>query len=324
MGACTNGSGAREGVAGITTTRIPVDTRTRRYKDFPPGWGHIKVPVSSRRATLAGLALYTPCLPRGAWAQRIALACVTVFGPTALPGRRHAWSPMDEEEWLELSDAWRRELGSFDDVVGYHRLQASRGGLALLLLHKGTPMAFVKLRRDDSGSLLTETIAMQAAWSYRPTTFQVPEPLRSGSASGWRYLACAPLPAGPHHPPRNPPLPAILEEIEAALAGLPRPTRTPAHWRPMHGDFAPWNLRQMRGGSLALIDWENAGWGPPGADEVFYRATQSALRRQLAGPCDAPEAIRFWCERVSMQPENSRDGRLAHALREAFDRMAVS
>ena len=44
---------------------------------------------------------------------------------------------MSETEWLELSDAWRRELGAFDDVAGYSRLQASRTGLALLLLRRG-------------------------------------------------------------------------------------------------------------------------------------------------------------------------------------------
>ena len=304
------------------TDAIPVGHSARRYKDFPPGWGHIKVPVSSRDAALAGLALYTPCRPRGVWAQRAATVCVSILGPRALPGRSLRWIPMSESEWLELSDTLRRELGAFDDVAGYNRLQVSRTGLALLLLHRGRPTAFVKLRLGDSVSLSNEGRATEAVWSYRPRAFQVPEPLRSGSAGGWHYLASAPLPGGLHRPPSNPPLAAILEEVDAALAGLPRPRETPDHWRPMHGDFTPWNLRQLRGESLVLVDWENAGWAPPAADEVFYRATRAALLHRLPERCDAHEAVQFWRGRVLTQPENARDHRLAKALDEVLDRMA--
>jgi Phosphotransferase enzyme family len=307
----------------IDTIPVPVANSTQRYKDFPPGWGHIKVPVSSRGAALAGLALYTPCRPRGLWAQRAAMACVAIFGPRALPGRSFPWTAMSEMEWLELSDGWRRELGAFDDVAGYSRLQASRTGLALVLLHKGSPIAFVKLRQHDSVSLTNERLAMEAIWSYRPRAFQVPQPLRSGSAAGWHYLAAAPLPRGLHRPPPNPPLAAILEEIDEALAGLPRPPEAPDHWRPMHGDFTPWNLRRLRGGSLVLIDWEEAGWGPPGADEVWYRATWAAVRRRPAAPCDRQEAVQFWRERLARMPtlsESTRDGRLAQAIGENLAR----
>ena len=309
----------------IDTNQVLVPSPTKRYKDFPPGWGHIKVPLSSRRAALAGLALYTPCRPGGLGAQRLAMACVGILGPRALPGRSFRWTPLSEMEWGELSDQWRRDLGAFDDVAGYTRLQASRTGLALLLLRKGSPIAFVKLRQGDSVNLSNETLALEAVWSYRPKAFQVPEPLRSGSAVGWHYLATAPLPPGPHRPPRRAPLPAILEEVAAALAGLPQRRETPDHWRPMHGDFAPWNLRQLRGGSLALVDWEAAGWAPPGADAVFYAASWAALGHQLVDRCDTAEAVQFWRERVRAQhPENARDYQLARALDEVLGQMADS
>jgi aminoglycoside phosphotransferase (APT) family kinase protein len=115
---------------------------------------------------------------------------------------------------------------------------------------------------------------------------------------------------------------AILAEVDESLAGIPRPSETPNHWRPMHGDFSPWNLRQLRGGSLVLLDWEDAGWGPPGADEVFYEATRAALRHQAAARCDKHEAVQFWRERVLAHPENVRDDRLAQALGEILGRMA--
>jgi Phosphotransferase enzyme family len=299
-----------------------VANSTPRYKDFPPGWGHIKVPVSSRRAALAGLGLYSPCRRKALWAQWTAKACVALFGPAVLPGRSFPWVPVSSSEWLELSNAWRRDLGAFDEMAGYSRLQASRTGLAVLLLRRGSPIAFVKLRHGDCGSLSNERRALDAVWRYRPRAFRVPEPLQSGSAAGWHYLVCAPLPPGLHRPPRRPPLAAILEEVDEALAGLPRPSETPDHWRPMHGDFAPWNLRQLRGGSLVLVDWEDAGWAPPGADDVFYRATHAALRYRPAGRCDRHEAVRFWRERVLAHPENGRDDRLAQALGEILGSMA--
>ena len=297
---------------------------TRRYKDFPPGWGHIKVPLSSRAAALAGLGLYSPSLPRGLWLQRAARIWVEIFGPRTLPGATRPWTPVGEEEWTELADAWHRELGPFDEVAGYHRLQASRPGLALLLLRKGTPMAFVKLRRGNCPTLANERIALEAAWRYGPRAFQVPEPLGSGSAAGWRYLAVAPLPGGLHRPPRDPPLAPILEDIAGALADHPRPANAPEHWRPMHGDFAPWNLRQLQGRLLVLIDWENAAWAPPGADEVFYRATRGALWHESVDRCEQQEAVQFWRARLPAEPETARDQRLANALKVVLGHMAGS
>jgi len=309
-------------VSPIDTPSVGVAHAARRYKDFPPGWGHVKVPMSSRLAALAGLGLYCPSRPTAVWAQRAVRAWVAMFGPSALPGRSLPWVPLSEREWLELSDTWRRELGEFDEVAGYTRTQASRGGVGLLLLRNGSAIAFLKLRREDEGELANEWCALNAACRYGPRAFGVPEPLQLGSMGDWQYLATAPLPPGLHRPPRQPPLGAILTDVEAALAGLPRPPGTPDHWRPMHGDFAPWNLRQLRGGSLVLVDWEAAGWAPPGVDAVFYKATWAALGHPLPHPSDAPEAVQFWRERVrGRRLDGARDYRLAKALDEVLGRM---
>ena len=297
-------------------------TPERRYKDFPPGWGHITVPMSSRRAAIAGLGLYTASHAKALWAQRAARAAIMLLGPGALWGRSFPWCPVGEETWEALTAVWRREIGTFDDVAGYGRLQASRGGVALLLLRNGAPIAFVKLRPGDDAELRRERRALEAVWHHGPRAFRVPAPLHAGSLHDWHYLATAPLPTGLHRPPRDPPLRAILEEVTAALAHLPQPPGTPDHWRPMHGDFAPWNLRQLPGGSLALVDWENAGWAPPGADEVFYRAAEEALQQRLAERGAASEAVQFWRARVAARPENARDERLARALGRALRRMA--
>lgn len=302
---------ARHGLKRIMEPTLVV---SQRYKDFPPGWGHIKVPLSSRRAALAALGLYAPCRLGSLLAQRAARAYVAILGPRALPGPSLPWAPMDEAEWLELSKAWRRAVGPFDGMAGYLRLQVTRRGLALLLLREGSPIAFVKVREGDGDALMNEGRAVAAVWSYRPRAFQVPEPLQYGSSGGWHYLLSAPLPAGLGPPPRNPPLRAILDEVAASLAVLPRPAACPDHWRPMHGDLAPWNLRRLHEHAFVLIDWENAGWGPPGADEIYYRATRAALRNQRAGHSDAHEAVQFWRKRVSAATDTARDRRLAQAL----------
>jgi aminoglycoside phosphotransferase (APT) family kinase protein len=93
----------------------------------------------------------------------------------------------------------------------------------------------------------------------------------------------------------------VVEEIAAALRTLPRAAETPPHWRPMHGDLTPWNLRRLDAGPMILFDWEDAGWGPPGADEVLFRATEAALGSGRKGndERDHEEALAFWQERLA-------------------------
>jgi aminoglycoside phosphotransferase (APT) family kinase protein len=86
----------------------------------------------------------------------------------------------------------------------------------------------------------------------------------------------------------------------------------------MHGDFTPWNLRQS-GRTLYLVDWEQAGWGPPDADEVLYRMTAAALhigagRRGWAPGAGSAEAVRYWADRADRQWHGSvRDDRFVAA-----------
>ena len=75
-----------------------------RYKDFPPGWGHLRIPTSSRRAALAALAMHSPCKRRGVYFQRAAWIVSSLLGPKALLGREAPWNPpMEEGLWAELT-----------------------------------------------------------------------------------------------------------------------------------------------------------------------------------------------------------------------------
>ena len=144
---------------------------------------------------------------------------------------------------------------------------------------------------------------MRRAHAYGPRSFAVPEPLARGAVAGTGYLAAAPLAARLHHPPAAPPLREIAAEASDALRPLPAPPATPASWTPMHGDFTPWNLRRV-GRRTFLLDWEQATWAPPHADEVLYVAVQASLRGGRAAAVEPwrPEqgdAVRYWRDRLA-------------------------
>jgi hypothetical protein len=64
--------------------------------------------------------------------------------------------------------------------------------------------------------------------------------------------------------------------VERALALLEEDTPLPAAL--VHGDFAPWNLRHLRDGRCALIDWESAEWtGLPLHDLCHFFSMQAKL-----------------------------------------------
>lgn len=293
-----------------------------RYKDFPPGWGHLLIPTSSRAAALAGLALYAPCRRRAVAAHRLARTAVRLLGPAALPGEAGAWdSGIPDDVWPELAAEWTQSLGAFDDMAGYRR-STDRAGLSVLLLRRGAPLAFLKIRERDSGGLEWERRTLERVNAAPLREVMAPRPLAAACVRGWHYLAMTPLPPVLHHPPSRAPLERITNEIGAALAGLERAAGVPAHWRPMHGDFTPWNLRAA-GDRLFLVDWEDAGWAPPGADLVLYRAVQTAMDLGRPWYGASVEAAAFWLQRVTARsPRAARDRRLTIALQRELARMA--
>lgn len=266
-----------------------------RYKDFPPGWNHILVPVESRATARAGLAMYTPCRRRGEAGQTLAWRAISWFGPGILPGRAVEWTPPDPaERWDRLMSRLRRLAGDFDGHAVYERREG-RPGVLLALLRAGATIAFVKIRLEPDDAPGVEAQALEMVARSDHATFASPQLMGSGDLDGWSYVVTSPLPAGRHRMLRDGPPPALYREVSASLAGLPRPVDTPGHWQPMHGDLTPWNLRSFGNGPW-LIDWESAGWGPPHADEVLYRATAAALGRPVSAPLppDSEEAIQHW------------------------------
>jgi glycosyltransferase involved in cell wall biosynthesis len=295
-----------------------------RYKPFPPRWAHVRVPASSRAAALAALTLYAPCRTRGLAVRWAAWAMVRIGGTGLLPGRARTWDPpLDASDWSALLERWRELVGDFDALAVYERPQPMRQGVAVLLIASGEPVGFVKLRQGGDQELRSEQHALDALARIPPRSFWAPDPLASGHHSGWRYLLTSALPSRLDRPPSAPDLAAITADIERALGSTDRPTDVPAHWRPMHGDLTPWNLRDIPEMGLALIDWEDAGWGPPDADAVLYRAATAAL---FGGPIRAEprEAVAFWQERVAHRPVTETDRFFRGRLSAVLDQMITA
>ena len=279
----------------------------RSHRAFPPGRGNLKIPTSSRRAARAGLSLYAPCRPKGRVTRWVAWRMVDLFGPRAVPGSPVEWvPPMGVGVWRDLVSEWTEFLGPFDEVAVHQRIQVSRRGFAALLLADGHPVGFVKVRDGDDAPLLNEFRALTSISSAEPRSFAVPRPISVAGVEGWNYLLTTALRPDLHRMPSEPPLREITAEIRAGLVDLPRAPGTPEHWEPMHGDFTPWNLRQRRDGTLILVDWEDAAWAPPGADEVYYRATAEVLGGGDRGYEGSVTATSFWQQRLTER--NARTG----------------
>lgn len=69
---------------------------------------------------------------------------------------------------------------------------------------------------------------------------------------------------------------ADIKVISAALVQMCDIRPLPTCW--VHGDFAPWNIKRLKDGSLALIDWEDAiGAGLPMLDPFHFLHVQDYL-----------------------------------------------
>ncbi len=266
-----------------------------RYKNFPPGWENIKVPLDSKAATLAGMGTYAPCLPKGIWGQRVLWALVRIGGSRALPGKSFEWTPpLAADDWQSLNKAMVEAVGPFDSHTVYER-RRGRAGLLMLLMREGRPVGFLKARHGSADEIAHERLALEALETTPPLSFRAPRVLGASAIADWHFVVTAAMPAGIHSMLPAAPPGAIHDEIEAALQTIPKDDGTPDHWRPFHGDFTPWNLRRFKTGHPWLFDWEECGWAPPGADSIFYRASAYAIGRPLDDmPFEKGEASDFW------------------------------
>ena len=293
------------------------------FKSFAPDADRVLVPVTSRNAALAGIAFYAPSGLRSARAQKIAWRATSLLGPRVLPGQTVQWAPpMGTEVWNELLANWRTVVGGLDGFAVF-----LRGGdedlLRVLLLRDGEPVGHVKLKPCPGDSLAHEARVLTLLSESRPRSFWFPGVLGRGEAGDWSFLVTRPLPRRLHRMAAEPGLATIADEIHVGLSRLGRSAAAPRHWRPMHGELAPWTLRKGPEGELVLTDWERVRQAPPGADEAFYKAAMAAVTRANPGPIHVREALEFWRQRflVGEAPRHLGADFVARMLR-AFNLMA--
>ena len=154
-------------------------------------------------------------------------------------------------------------------------------------------------------------------------SFRVTTCVDSFSYEGWSVRQYEPLP--PFHRPARwnaERMRRVAEDVALALEGVLAPVQgIPPHWRPIHGDYVPWNLREDDSGQLWLLDWEDARWGPPLADLVRYVVAYHSLRwsspdriaavvKRTIGDASAEallEVATFWLSHANLQPSDQAE-----------------
>jgi hypothetical protein len=278
-----------------------------RFRVLPASGATVLLPGRGRLP--GGLWLHAACRTKGLvfWNTLGRLAGIH---PGLIPARTTWWAvPLTTEEW----EGWAAEVES---VCGFrpHRFvvqlprDVRRRRFSLLLLdHRERARAFAKFTLNPQSALADAALA---EFTTSPAGgFWSPPLLASGTAGGWSYTLTGVMPTGPHRPAlldRNGRR-RLIGEIQQRLlpAGIGDGTTT----FPVHGDFGPWNVRQV-GGRIAILDWEEMTVGPPAADELWHCLSWSlvrhgdvatavaAVRNDLAGE-ELALAARFWTEKLA-------------------------
>lgn len=283
-----------------------IDRRSVRF----PGSGHIWIPCSGRRAAAAGLSMHSPCAPVKVLAQRALYVGVRILGPRLIPGERAMWrTPLPDDEWTTVLQAWREAVGEFDSLAMYLRPQAGRTGFAGLLLDRGRAVAFARVQ-PDKDRIEREHLVMSQLSAARPSSFRVARPIAKGEVdgSGWMLTSSVPnYPLGAVRSART--RRVVSAELSDILLGvLDRPAGVPSHWMPAHGDFSPWNLRTELSRAVRVIDWEDTGFAPPGTDLLYGALTAHAT---FGGPLPGvvPDEAADWIEGILIDRIRRDDAR---------------
>jgi hypothetical protein len=291
--------------------------RPVRHIRFPPKWRLVLVPESPRAASALGVTLYTASKPAPLAAQRALWAVARVFGGRALPGPREQWAPpLPAGTFAALCDQLRASIGREPDGYAiYERPQRERAGGLTMLACAGRASLLVRARTDAAELAIERRVS--AAYAAHPATaFRVPRLAGAGELDGWHWVAYETIATRPHAPVRRAPGRLFDDVGELVEAALDRPAGTPEHWRGAHGDLTPWNLRRSGTGTW-LIDWEDAGWAPPGSDRVYFAAVTAATGGGPARPIpvadEHQEAAQRWAAVVADRPAGE-DARLRDRL----------
>lgn len=230
-----------------------------------------------------------------------------------VPGRSSEFAPpISEPVWRDLLASLEEAAGArLPEMVVMRPSDPRRARLMWLALdERRRARLFVKLTRNPPNPLARRLLT---ALAVAEPPFWFPRERVGGTVEDppglpWSYAADEPMPAGPHWPAR---LTASQRHgLAASISALVPAERVGLV--AVHGDLGPWNVRRLGGGRLAIVDWENATWAPPAADEMWHALTGRLIgrrppaavaemtRAELGRFFDAGQvasAARFWLRR---------------------------
>jgi glycosyltransferase involved in cell wall biosynthesis/thiamine kinase-like enzyme len=244
-----------------------------------------------------------------AFQVRIPLVRRLLVDPTTGPAPVCGW-----DAWRAISEeVCRRNAESSLEWIHFQSQWGKQRSSMLGLDATGTPCCFVVIepnKADDFRARVPST-----------RSFRVTACMDAFVYADWSVRQYEPLPRF-HRPARwDPPrIRRVAEDVSVALNGLlTRTAGIPAHWRPIHGDYVPWNLREDDESQLWLLDWEDARWGPPLADLVRYIVAYyslgwssadriaSIVRKTVAVDTNALlEVAEFWLSHENLQPSDDQ------------------
>jgi hypothetical protein len=279
----------------------------REYRATLPSRGGVLLPLDVR-SVRGGVWLH------GA-VRHVALLAHGVTGWLAgrdirlVPGRNVTWRPPLA---VDLFDQWfslvqeRLDIVARSWVVQLPTDRRRRRFNLLLLDARRVPIAFVKVTANPPNPMSIG--ALSRFNDEPPTSFWVPRLALDGRLEHLSYVVTSAMPNKSHRPAIL--LPdvrhRVVKEIQARLADLATPPSVV-----VHGDFGPWNVRQLRDGRLAIVDWEETAAGVVAADELWHSVclqrhrqplgkTLTRVRAELAHHSseDVVVAARFWVDRL--------------------------
>lgn len=301
-----------------------------RWVQFPPR-GRLLVDTTAGSGSSAATTITTACRPTPVAVHHLAWGATRLFGGRMLPGRRRELA-LDDEPRAVLDEACRAAGSGCVPIAVFERRQANRGGLVALLGRDGSTSAFLKAVPTAVAAGLRREVQALARFDGVDRTvggrrLVIPSVLVSGETGDWTWVLHRALPNRPHRPATLEDAADVSLVVASALGStiggvtakdehnlLDPPDAVPAHWRPAHGDYAPWNLRRLGRRSVALFDFEDTLLAPPSADLTYFTLTHAALRGRPPAPGLDVEAVEFWRDRVALRIERGEDPAMNSAI----------
>lgn len=231
----------------------------------------VLVPTELKRIP-TGLWTHAACRPSAVVLSNL-IGLASRFWLWPLRAGATEWNPpFGFTEWAawakQASDSVGAEVGQWLVIPS---ASPHRRRFAMILLdEQRRQRAFVKWSRNPPNELALA--AEERLVADPPAYFVAPTLVDHGTVEGWSYTINEALPPGPHRPAaltagdRR----ALVEEIHERLRDL-GPTDSVVG----HGDFAPWNVRELSSGQVAVIDWEQVGPTPVATDELWHVITMA-------------------------------------------------